>query len=643
MKTRLPVIVGFGGFGPAGRSSFHHAYRRMVFDSLPKKLQQETVISLAVIMKLVSVGGGGGGVDEGYVNSEGATLSAGDVDTLYRSKVLEGTLVRRIESNHFDVDAVPTHKPVSLSPSEAGALSFQVRRKQLPSPLPEGWQVEDNGEEDHVTVALAGVANIKVDCTRKMPVSSAGQLPTGFDPGSYYRSNFHPRGLTMALLGATDALRSMGVDWQQVMEKVNPDEVSVYSGSLMCQVDEHGYGGFMQSSLMGGRVTAKQMALGMNSMPADFINAYVLGSVGTTGSTTGACATFLYNLRIAISDIQAGRSRVVLVGNSEAPVTPEMIDGYHAMGALASDEKLRKLDNAEQPDHRRASRPFGNNCGFTLAESSQYFVLMDDALALELGAEIVGAVTDVFVNADGHKKSISAPGPGNYITMAKAVASATALLGEDAVKQRSFVQAHGSSTPKNRTTEADVLQQVATTFDIEQWPIVAVKSYVGHSLAPASADQLMATLGVFHHGILPGIKTTEVIADDVQADRLQFPLQDMDLGDKTIDVAFLNSKGFGGNNATACVIAPSVVEKMIVNRYGKEVVAEYHKKREKVRADIASYEMAAQRGEIAPIYKFGENMIDESEIVIKNDGVTLPGYQRSVNLSFLNPYSDMVD
>ena len=226
MTTRLPVIVGFGGFGPAGRSSFHHAYRRMVFDSLPEKLQQETVISLAVIMRLVSVGDDG--VDGHYVNPEGAALSAGDVDTLYRSKVLEGTLVRRIESNYFDVDAVPTHKPVSLSPSETGALSFQVRRKQLPSPLPDGWQVEDSGEGDHVIVALAGVANIKVDCTRKMPVSSAGQLPTGFDPGSYYRSNLHPRGLTMALLCARDGLRAMDIECQQVMERGKPKEVSEY-------------------------------------------------------------------------------------------------------------------------------------------------------------------------------------------------------------------------------------------------------------------------------------------------------------------------------------------------------------------------------------------------------------------------------
>ncbi|HNF09694.1 MAG TPA: hypothetical protein PLX36_10580, partial [Pseudomonadales bacterium] len=32
--VRLPVIVGFGGINPAGRSSFHHGYRRLVLDVL---------------------------------------------------------------------------------------------------------------------------------------------------------------------------------------------------------------------------------------------------------------------------------------------------------------------------------------------------------------------------------------------------------------------------------------------------------------------------------------------------------------------------------------------------------------------------------------------------------------------------------
>jgi acetoacetyl-[acyl-carrier protein] synthase len=41
-------------------------------------------------------------------------------------------------------------------------------------------------------------------------------------------------------------------------------------------------------------------------MPADFVNAYILGSVGSTGTAAGACATFLYNLRMGVDDIKSG-------------------------------------------------------------------------------------------------------------------------------------------------------------------------------------------------------------------------------------------------------------------------------------------------------------------------------------------------
>jgi acetoacetyl-[acyl-carrier protein] synthase len=91
------------------------------------------------------------------------------------------------------------------------------------------------------------------------------------------------------------------------------------------------------------------------------------------------------------------------------------MDGYLAMGALATDKGLRQLDgqtDTEQPDNRRACRPFGDNCGFTMAESAQVVILMDDALAIELGAPILAGAPFVSVRADGAKKSISGPGAG---------------------------------------------------------------------------------------------------------------------------------------------------------------------------------------------------------------------------------------
>jgi acetoacetyl-[acyl-carrier protein] synthase len=447
----------------------------------------------------------------------------------------------------------------------------------------------------------------------------------------------------MTVVGVTDALRSVGIDWQRIVQHVAPDEIAVFASCIMSQLDENGFGGMMQSRLKGGRVTAKQLALGLNTMPADFINAYVLGSVGTTGSITGACATFLYNLQKGIEQIASGKARVVIVGSSEAPINQECIEGYGAMGALATEEGLRQIEGKSDVDFRRASRPFGDNCGFTLAEACQFVVLMDDELALELGADIHGAVPDVFINADGFKKSISAPGPGNYLTVAKAVASAVQLLGLDAVRSRSFVHAHGSSTPANRVTESEILDRVAAAFGIEQWPITAVKAFVGHSLATASGDQVIAALGAFKYGIVPGLKTIDAVAGDVHQDHLSLSTEDRKVGEQALDVAFINSKGFGGNNASALVLAPHVTERMLRKRHGQAALDAYLARRESTRAAAAAYDQLALQGKLDIIYNFGNDMIDDQAISITTEEVKVPGFDQPLVFKKDARYSDMLD
>ncbi len=628
----LPVITGFGGFGAAGRSSNHHAYRRMVIESLPEHERNETLAGLAVLMKLVSFSQGV------YIDQELKHYSQAEVIAAFSEQVLAGTLVRRIESKYFDVDAMHWQKSVTLDNEQAAI--FETTKRQLPEPLPDSWKVEalDSGR---VRVEIKGQSEFKVDSYRECSVKSAGQLPAGFDPADHYNARFHPRALQMAVVGASDAINSLGVEWQKVVDSVKPDQIGVYSGNVMSQLDQDGLGGMLQSRLKGGRVSTKQCPLGLNSMPADFVNAYVIGSVGHTGATIGACATFLYNLRAAVEDIQSGSIRVAVVGNAEAPITPEIVDGYATMGALATEDKLARLDGADVTDPRRSSRPFGENCGFTIGESSQYVVLMDDALALELGADIHAAVADIFVNADGYKKSISAPGAGNYITMAKAVAAAKAVVGEKSVRERSFVQAHGSSTPQNRVTESKIFDVVAETFAIKNWPVSAVKAYVGHSIAPASADQLMATLGVFKYGFIPGIKTIDKVAEDVHAGRLQLSVTDINVTECLPEVAFLNSKGFGGNNATAAILSPAVADRMLKKRYGKDVFTDYLLRREETRDCAESYDMKASLGDLQTIYRFGEGMIDETQIEISTDSIKVPGFVQPINLDMDNPYGDM--
>ncbi|MCG4452436.1 beta-ketoacyl synthase [Pseudomonas sp. MMS21-TM103] len=636
MKSRLPVIVGFGGYNAAGRSSFHHGFRRTVIESMDLRARQETLAGLAVMMKLLQV------VDGSYQTTDGTPLSLAEIDSRFAEQILASTLVRRIEKQHLDVDAAHWQKNISVSATPDTPLSFISNRKQLPEPLPANWSVEQLNATE-VRVSLHDSCDFKVDSYRALPVKSAGQLPTGFEPSEHYNSRFHPRGLSMAIVGVTDALRSTGLPWQSIVDRVQPDEVAVFASCIMSQLDENGFGGMMQSRLKGGRVTAKQLALGLNSMPADFINAYVLGSVGSTGSITGACATFLYNLQKGIEQISTGKARVVIVGSSEAPVNQECIEGYGAMGALATEEGLRQIEGQQQVDFRRASRPFGDNCGFTLAEACQFVVLMDDELALELGADIHGAVPDVFVNADGFKKSISAPGPGNYLTVSKAVASAVQLLGLDAVRQRSFVHAHGSSTPANRTTESELLDRIAAAFAIEQWPVTAVKAFVGHSLATASGDQVISALGSFKYGIIPGIKTIDAVADDVQQKHLNIATEDRQLGQQALDVCFINSKGFGGNNASAVVLAPHVVDKMLRKRHGAEAFEAYCARREQTRAAARAYDEQAMQGQLEIIYNFGRDLIDDKAIELGTDQIKVPGFAQPLVFRQDDRFADMLD
>jgi len=606
--SRLPVIVAQGGVSPAGRTSGFHGYRRLVIESLDNQLQRDTLEALRVLRNMPGESG--------------------------RDEILSATLIRKLEQNLFDSEAIPMHHAIAAGAGSEIILSG----RRLPNPLPEMWQMEKL-EDGRVKVRITGDQQLMVPATRASLVNAAGQLPGGFAPEKLYQSRHHPRSLAMTVFGASDAICSAGLDWQRVKQKLAPEQVAVYSGSAMSQLDFNGNGGLLQSRLLGKRVTSKQCPLGFAEMSADFINAYILGSLGGTGTAMGACATMLYNLEQAATEIRTGRRRLVIVGNSEAPITPEVMEGYATMGALTTDVALRQLDglaNGAEPHWRTACRPFGNNAGFTIAESSQFLVLMDDELALECGAEILGAVADVFINADGYKKSISAPGAGNHLTVARAAALGRAIAGDEALRYRSFVQAHGTGTPQNRVTESQILSATAKTFGMEKWPVAAVKSYLGHSIGAAGGDQIMATLGVWKHGLIPGIRTTSGLADDVHSDHLHILLDHLETD--AMDLALVNAKGFGGNNATALLLSPGLTCKMLKARHGDGAMVQWQQRNEAISQQQQDYEQRCRTEAFSPIYQFGEGVLDGTDLDFTDQRIQVPGFGQPLNLNVENPF-----
>lgn len=582
--TALPVITAMGGINAAGRSALHFGFQRLIFDALPEIQRQATLRALAQL-----------------------TGRAEDAQ-------LDGTLIRALPEEH--------RLHAAISGTSDIPVTLEMRNMDLPDPLPAGWQVTPiDKRRSRVTLPAGLGLNVPLDAPRR--VSAAGQLPEGFDPSALYASRNHPRALQMAIFAISDTLGDLGIDWTAVASKVRPDQVAVYASNAMSQMDDNGLGGVMRFPPNGHRITSKQVPLGLGEMTADFLNAYVLHSVGTTGGMLGACATFLYNLEKGVQAIRSGKVRVAIVGTSEAPLVPEIMEGYRAMGALAEDQDLATLDNAGQADLRRACRPFSSNCGFTMAESAQFTILMDDALALELGADILGAVPDVFIHADGGKKSISAPGVGNYLTMGKAAALTRQLIGAQGLQRHSFVHAHGTGTPQNRVTESVILDRTAEAFGIQTWPVVGIKSYVGHSLGSAGGDQLAATLGSFSKGILPGIRTIDHIAEDVHRHHLDICLQHQQHDD--LQASLINSKGFGGNNATAVALSASITESMLRQRHGAKAMTAWQQARETTLASKAHFQEHCLNETPKPVYRFNEGVMGDEHVTLTSRSVRLNG------------------
>ena len=472
--------------------------------------------------------------------------------------------------------------------------------------------------------------------TGKMNVNAAGQFPAGFDPGSFYKSRQHPVGLETTLFGVSDTLGFAGINWDEdIKPKVDPSRVGVFAGPAIGQLDSFGLGGLMQSRLKGKRASSKHLSMSLLEMSADFINAYILGSVGVTGANAGACATFLYNLDLLINGIKEDRLDIGIAGSAEAPINPEVTDGFVATTGIADDKKIlamqeRNGDDSEI-DYSRACRPFGDNAGLILGEAAQFVLVASLEKAFELGLEIYALAPGIKINADGIKKSISSPGIGNYITMASAV-NETKQFSDDLNK--SFVIAHGTGTFQNRSTESHVLSSVASGMELNEWKITGLKGALGHTMGPAAGDELMTAIGFWKHGFIPGINTTKKLAEDVYKDNLNFILEDTEKDKESIDAIYLNAKGFGGNNASAGIISPKIAIDLAKEEFSKNEHLKYQQNKEKVLESSLNYQESCKKGDYRVIYRFNEEVLEGLEdIEISEEGIKLKGFKTPINFN----------
>ena len=155
--TSLPVVIGMGGINAAGRTSFHQGFRRIVIDKINAQAREETFVGLASLMKLVSM------KDGQLVDQAGNIIAVNEIEAKFGQQILDGTLIRKIEKNHFDVDATPWQQKMTLTASDEQAIVFEARRRDLPQPIPSTWLVEDLADKKVKVTISAGVNSAVVN------------------------------------------------------------------------------------------------------------------------------------------------------------------------------------------------------------------------------------------------------------------------------------------------------------------------------------------------------------------------------------------------------------------------------------------------------------------------------------------------
>jgi acetoacetyl-[acyl-carrier protein] synthase len=438
---------------------------------------------------------------------------------------------------------------------------------------------------------------------------------------------------------------SLGLPWEEILSKVPRQKISCVSGCAVAQADKYGMGGMFQAPLADSRITSKHMAMSLGEGSADFGHAYILGSMGSTGNYTGACATFQYNLKLGISMIQSGESLISIVGAAESGIVPEIYEAFSATKGLAEDVNLLKLqeklgEDFAEPNHRKICRPFGENIGMSLGESAQFVILMADSLALELGLNIYGAALSSHIHADGYKKSISGPGAGNYLTVGKAFNEINKHFGKDALN-KTFFHAHGTSTPQNRESESHIISSLSKAFGIKSLPVTAIKSYLGHSLAAAGGDQMISSLGSWRNNLIPSIASTPKLAENVYSENVNFLLENLEFEHNDFDFAVLNAKGFGGNNGSALLASPSKAMQLLQSKYSQNQLNKYHKQKQGIDEQLLENKNKILQGEMKSRYIFGEDVIDGiNDFEVESHQITNKLNDEKFYLESTLPYKD---
>lgn len=255
-----------------------------------------------------------------------------------------------------------------------------------------------------------------------------------------------------------------------------------------------------------------------------------LGIKGESFAMVTACASATHSIGEAFRMIRHGYQDAVVVGGTEASITPTGVAGFGNIKALSTSE-----------DKLRASIPFDKERnGFIMGEGAGVIVLEELEHAKKRNAKIYAEMVGYGVSSDAyHITSPTPEGEGGARAMVSAIKDAN-LKPEDVT----YINAHGTSTPLNDKCETMAIK-AALGDHSKNVMVSSTKGHTGHLLGAAGGIEAVACIKAIEDSFVPPTIGYKVPDEECDLDIVPNEGRNME-----VKVAMSNSLGFGGHNSS---------------------------------------------------------------------------------------------
>jgi minimal PKS ketosynthase (KS/KS alpha) len=265
--------------------------------------------------------------------------------------------------------------------------------------------------------------------------------------------------------------------------------------------------------------------------------AWLCGAEGPVVVISTGCTSGLDAVGHGAALIEEGAADVVVVGASEAPISPISSACFDAI----------KATTARNDEPESASRPFDRRRdGFVLGEGSAVFVMEEAGAARRRGAHVYCDVLG-FANQGNAYHMTGLRPDGREMAEAIRVALHRGRVNADEID---YINAHGSGTKQNDLHETAAFKR-SLGEHAYRTPVSSIKSMVGHSLGAIGAIEVAACALAIDTGVVP--PTANLEEPDPSCDLDYVPLT---ARERRLDVVLSVGSGFGGFQTAILLGAP---------------------------------------------------------------------------------------